>query len=599
MLFIPLHKKWLAALVAIIVLSQIMLPLKIAHAIPVVVTGDTSPTSILTSVKSALSAAFNAITSKSAAMQTFKEYVLDPLAYIAAQTLIRTMTNQMLGWIQGKDNSGFVENLEDELFKAADAEGGALLNSLLPINMCGNIGAFLQLSLRAPVSLRQRLECTLTDIVENVENFYNDFEQGGWPAFIGINLRPQNNPYGAYLIALDAKIEAETKRQRATETNLLKGKGFLGFRVPRETNCQPLDPGDAAAIKQLGPLTGQKLVEPTGDIGESTASLCDITYDEKTPGTVFADSLSGIVGSDQRRAELADEINEGISQIVFAFLQQVITASTGGGGGIFGSDSRPKLAPLSTAISPAQAGFAPTYLTDRTDDLALRLQATQQILDDGIARIKDLDKQITAIEAELARLQAACDEEKKQRGEEELCSQQGQINNLNKQLAGDSETPGLNTRKSEQMTHLQRVNNDLASLLTVRNSILKAIAEADATRVQNLNTQLSGITGDAEQMIQTVGGPVTGLAGENTVLNFIAMIDKARDRAAGMPAFLEQKIAAEPATATKATLTTLKGDIARLSEDLTRLRADEPLPTDEAASKINALDNNIFKAYSL
>jgi C4-type Zn-finger protein len=77
------------------------------------------------------------------------------------------------------------------------------------------------------------------------------------------------------------------------------------------------------------------------------------------------------------------------------------------------------------------------------------------------------------------------------------------------------------------------------------------------------------------------------------------MIDKARDRAAGMPAFLEQKIAAEPATTTKATLTTLKGDIARLSEDLTRLRADEPLPTDEAASKINALDNNIFKAYSL
>lgn len=590
----PSSKKIVTLALIVTVCAGILLPIRTARAQLAV----KDPFNLIfNSLQSAATAVVQKLTSDT----VLKEYVLDPLAYIVAQTLIRTMTNEILGWIQGKD-SGFVQNLEDEFLRAADAEAGALVNSLLPIIMCGNIGAFLQLSLRAPVSLKQRLECTLTDIVESVENFYQDFEQGGWPAFIGINLRPQNNPYGAYLIALDAQIEAQTKAQRSREINLAQGKGFLGFRVPREADCEFISTAAAAEIQQFLPLDtikgGQKIKKVTDDLETGGAyQLCDIKYDTATPGSVFADSLSNVITSDQRRGELADELNEGIQAIVYAFLSEVIKATTGGSSGLFGGGSgdtyRPPLGPISEKIAPGTV-FTPSSITSQTDDAAFRLQEMQKILDGKIAA---LDTAIIQLNKDIAALEVSCDSI-----HDEIDCDQRRIDQLK------TEKSAKQTEKSPFMGQLGQANAYLNNILSIRSQFLTS---TDPVVLQGLNLQLSSLLTAIETLIQQIeGGVASTIVTADQISNFIQVIDNSVGRTPGVMTLLDAKIAAEKDETKKEQMELAKGNIIRVSRELESLRTrllatassggtseTNPLMS-EATPKITGLDAGFFSAYS-
>lgn len=528
--------------------------------------------------------------------QTLKEYVLDPLAYIAVTGLLNAMTNTILGWIQGTD-SGFIENLEDELTRSADAMGGRILNQIATFNLCGNIGAFLRLSLSAPLSLRQRLECTATQIVANVEDFYQDFQQGGWPAFFEISLRPQNNAYGAYLLSLDATVEAQTKAQDTFRQNIAKGKGFLGFRVSREANCEFISTAASAEIQKFMPLDtikgDQKLKKITDNPDEeATYQLCDIEYDEKTPGSVFSDGLSNSIFTGPDRVKLADEIGEAVdaalSQIIFALLQKTIEVSTGSGQGVRGS---PELTQLPTVIVPVEVGFQPTYLTSQTDDAMIRLQATETILD---TQIQGLDIRITDINRQIAILQAACDDT----DAITICDQV-RIDQLKEEKAP------LETEKGEKMALLSRAQSDLGQILDIR---VQIFTSTDSAFLQSLSTHIIGLTSDAEQIIQEAGGPPIGQAGPDTTDNMIRVIDNSQARAAANVTFLDSKIAAAD-TSTQAALITIQTDLVRLSEDLGRIKTDILAQRDdqaavlqltsEATPKIKEIDAKIFNAYSL
>ncbi|GEM_PF-4089605 len=190
-------------------------------------------------VMATIDSVVNTISSYDTSSIDLKEYVLDPLAYLAAQTVIRAMTNQILGWIQG-DDAGFVANLDKEFRRTADEVGGEFLNNLSGINLCGDIGAYLRISLRLP-GLRQRLTCTVTGIVGNLQRFAQNFQNGGWKSFFSLQLTPQNTRSGAYMIALDAKIFAEKNSKERTALGYQAGSGFLGFKVPTKENCFTVD----------------------------------------------------------------------------------------------------------------------------------------------------------------------------------------------------------------------------------------------------------------------------------------------------------------------------------------------------------------------
>lgn len=170
-----------------------------------------------------------------------KKWIFEPAARMIIRAVLQATTQQIVSWIQGNSgkNVGYVKNLDEALRREADIAGGEFLNTLTGLNLCGNINAFLQITLRTP-GLQQRLTCSVTDIVRNVNSFYQNFQNGGWPAFIRVSLEPQNNPYGAYLIALEAKGEAESRARQRVSEGYRVGQGFEGFKVPVKRNCQIL-----------------------------------------------------------------------------------------------------------------------------------------------------------------------------------------------------------------------------------------------------------------------------------------------------------------------------------------------------------------------
>lgn len=560
----------------------------------------------------AATAASAAATAASATLQggeTFWQRVLNVAAYAAINIILQTITRQIVGWVQGTD-SGFIQNLQNEALRTADAETGGLLVDLTGVNLCGNIGAFLRLSLGAPsVSLRQRLQCSVSGIVGNFENFYDNFANGGWPAFFQVALEPQNNAYGAFLLTLNEQFERQSERQEALTQKLLSGSGFKGFEVPREARCENASADKAVEIRRFLEIQ-QRNGKPTKAIKEfggptglevPTFQVCDVEYDTKTPGKLFADALPTAAFSGLRRTELATQIDQGVAQIITALLQRIIRESVSGGRGVFGA-SDIGIPPRTTL---AEAGFRPTYLTNQTDDDSLRLGASQPLLD---AQIQDLDRRIGAIEAQIAALQKLC-EAPNPGG---TCDQ-AQIDKLN-----EDKTP-LTQERSARVNLLVRARDDLARILNLRAQFLTA---TDPALLENLNTRFIGIRSDAEQIIQQAGGPPVGQLSTDADDNFVRIIASVQDRAGrvgayldGAVAALDTEIAAQNDQVKKAALSSARAARARTRDDLRTLSGDlDTLRTNYLAAaseqtsvslilnqitaKIGAINDTILSVYA-
>lgn len=249
-----------------------------------------------------------------------KEYILDLIARIAAAVVVRTLTNQIIGWIQGDGgkNVGFVGNLEAEFRRQIDARGGEFLNQLAGIDLCtADLNAALQLRLQTP-GLRQQMECTLSEIGANAEDFFNDFEQGGLPAFISITATPQNNPYGAYLIALDAKLATESSVHQSEQTVNIANSGYFGTRS-YDIRCHERSPAEA---EQSSEVVADKYC------GEGFTHTTE--YNTKTPGGAVAGLLDKTFGSGIDWTIVSDEISESIVAIAMALTNQFIASSYSG-----------------------------------------------------------------------------------------------------------------------------------------------------------------------------------------------------------------------------------------------------------------------------
>ena len=134
-----------------------------------------------------------------------KESLWDRVAHQAANTLIEQTLVSMTNWINSGFDGGpaFVTDLRGFLLDIADAttadfiEGTALEALCSPWRL--NIRVALALGQATP--FEREVRCTLSDIVANMDDFINgDFSQGGWAGWFELTTRPQNNPYGLYLI---------------------------------------------------------------------------------------------------------------------------------------------------------------------------------------------------------------------------------------------------------------------------------------------------------------------------------------------------------------------------------------------------------------
>jgi len=172
------------------------------------------------------------------------------------KTLLDQLVDQIIGYIGGGEDGEpkFVTDWQGLLEDAGQQVVGEFAQEIGAGFLCSPFSLQVQLAtLPVPSRFSQRATCTLDRIVGNIENFYNDFNQGGWIGYAE-SWKPQNNFFGAHLIA-SAELSSRIEKTTGAKLNeALSGGGFLSIR---DDNGNIVTPG-----KALGDLTSKAIGAP-------------------------------------------------------------------------------------------------------------------------------------------------------------------------------------------------------------------------------------------------------------------------------------------------------------------------------------------------
>ena len=237
---------------------------------------------------------------------------LDRWVIDITKIIIRHMVSSTVKWINSgfNGNPAYVTNPGQYFTDIADGIAGEYIRNDPELGLlCSPFQANIRASLAQQYYEPQKFQCTLSNVVGNIEDFYQDFSKGGWDAWFTMTQNPTNNPYGAYLEAkasLDSRI-ANALGQKKSQLDW--GKGFMSWE-----SC--------ADGEQEWYLEGtEKVCVKDGKSRKPTIS---------TPGSVIEDQLSNVLGTGVRQLELADSFNEIIGALMAQLLQKTVFNSRGG-----------------------------------------------------------------------------------------------------------------------------------------------------------------------------------------------------------------------------------------------------------------------------
>lgn len=238
--------------------------------------------------------------------------------------LLNMLVDDIVKWVQGGGKPRVITDWQSFLKTAADKAGGQFIEQYLKMGyLCSPVRTSLQILLATPPTFEQATTCTISKVVSNIENFFNDFSEGGWKAWLTIS-EIQNNLYGAYLYGLDQKWGMEAEAAKASQNEGVASAGFLGDKICRE-------------IKKRGDTSGNSnMVENYTDNEKDNGQFGGWQQDEipegyecarwetRTPGKIVSDAVSRSVTMDIDWLINADEFNEYLSAIATAVVNRVI-----------------------------------------------------------------------------------------------------------------------------------------------------------------------------------------------------------------------------------------------------------------------------------
>ncbi|HEY0011048.1 MAG TPA: hypothetical protein VGB97_04050 [Candidatus Paceibacterota bacterium] len=312
------------------------------------------------------------------------EQVLDAAAWMAAKTIIQSMTQSIVTWINSgfQGSPAFVTDLNRNLGNLADTIADDFIYGLDKVAV-DNTG----LSIRAPFqdqlrnALRDEFYRTTSSYGFDARHPYRDCYGGGDFSLDGWmceSQNPANNPYGRYQLAR-RELFAEVDKQLETRmTELGWGNGFLSWRGPCGPNADPAKT-IAAANKSAASATtagGKSVANNKVSLQQKEPNAkCSI----RTPGAMIEETLGITVNSPLRQLEVADSINE----IVGALMTQMVGKVLGGNG--------------LSGVSEPTSGGGRSFLSSATDFSAS--------LSSGFTEgIRDVRSQVTKYRADWQRI---------------------------------------------------------------------------------------------------------------------------------------------------------------------------------------------------
>lgn len=270
-------------------------------------------------------------------VQTFKEWAETFIRTTLKKRLLDVLVDQIIQYIQGGGKPKFVTDWQGFLADAGQAAAGDFAKSLGLGFLCEPFSFQIQLGLLPVPTFSERASCTLNQIVGNIQNFYDDFRNGGWLAF-NASWDPQNNYFGSLLMALSEEEKRRGNAAYASELEALAGAGFLSVK-----DCER---------------------DANGVIIQST---CRVT----TPGKVLGDLTAKAVGSDIDFILSAEQLSDYVAAIANAAINRLVSEGAKG------------LLAVTTRSAPSE-GFVPAGTVGTCAGLTgAALQACQNFVADS------------------------------------------------------------------------------------------------------------------------------------------------------------------------------------------------------------------------
>ena len=299
------------------------------------------------------------LTVKSFAMEIIRQMVM-----AVEKKLLQEMTKSTINWI----NSGFHGNplyiQSDSIFK--DIAKTEVKNMVDIFGYDPNRFPFgKDFALNIINSYKSQLETnaqyTLSNVITDpvlLKSYRNDFNTGGWDAFLINTQYPQNNPVGFQMLVTEKLAEkvngyAENKVQQV-QTALQQGQGFLSpkkcetnpaynngtneFNPPRYNqtafnaanpppSCDPTLPDCVAENQEYYANYDILLAKDKSAWGiENGCVKSDGTSGlvATTPGSVVASQITNAMGSTMRQSELGAALGSSLSSILDALMNKFI-----------------------------------------------------------------------------------------------------------------------------------------------------------------------------------------------------------------------------------------------------------------------------------
>lgn len=162
--------------------------------------------------------------------KTIRE-IADSIAMIAARVAIQRIVASTVKWAQSgfEGNPAYAVNPQQYFTDIADGIAGEYIAGTDLSYLCSPFQTQVRLALQRSYAQPVQFQCTLTQVIGNIDAFYSDFSQGGWDGWFSMTQNDLNNPYGAFL-----ETQIELDRRIATQIGLKNqmldwNQGFLSY----------------------------------------------------------------------------------------------------------------------------------------------------------------------------------------------------------------------------------------------------------------------------------------------------------------------------------------------------------------------------------
>lgn len=230
-----------------------------------------------------------------------KAYLLDPAAWIASQLSLQAVIKGTLNWAaSGFDGApSFVTDLNKRLQTVGDTAALGFIDQLRTNNSINS--PFQDTVAQAVRSTYLRSSgntgffdsnsFTLDKVSSNPSAFLKgDFSQGGFNAFFAAN-EPQNNPIGAYQLALQATNKAAENSKDSEKTQLSWASGVKAYKG--KCTAQKTGSSTALSLNSVDPCLFSTIITPGSQILAATNKATGASIDK----LVSAKSLDEVASS--------------------------------------------------------------------------------------------------------------------------------------------------------------------------------------------------------------------------------------------------------------------------------------------------------------